>query len=143
MAIAPDPNPEQLKGVLAQLEKIVGAGPRDSRADDQRDEGANNRDRASVGRDLSDAVANPGIKPSRPSGWPFAAIDGSAHTSSHIGRVRGSWGVSLDMMLPEGRSANYPPKPLGTRSTTSRCTTLPRLGTTRGTARPGPVHTNP
>ena len=37
-----------------------------------------------------------------------------------------------------GASIAYPPNPLGTFSTTSRCTTLPFRGTTRYTARPGP-----
>ena len=35
-----------------------------------------------------------------------------------------------------GASIAYPPNPLGTFSTNSRCTTLPRRGTTRGTVRP-------
>lgn len=36
----------------------------------------------------------------------------------------------------------YSPNPLGTFSTNSRCITLPRRDTTRGTARPRPVHTS-
>ena len=39
-----------------------------------------------------------------------------------------------------GASMTHSPNPLGTFSTNSRCTTLPRRGTTRGTARPRPVH---
>ena len=62
------------------------------------------------------------------------------------GRVRGSWGLWLDAVLFGGRSVafrRYPSNPLGTRSITSRCTTLPRLGTTRGTARTLPIGSPP